>query len=141
MNPGGDGTVPDIAIVGGGVIGLGIAWRCAQRGARVTVYDPEPGSGASAVAAGMLAPVTEAHFGEEPLLRLGLASAERWPRFAEELSQYGELGYRTDGTLLVGHTDDDLRAIERLYRFYGSLGLSAEPQRAGQCRDRVPLLS
>jgi len=138
---GSDTAVPDVAVIGGGVIGLGVAWRCAQRGMRVTLYDPRPRSGASWVAAGMLAPVTEAHFGEEPLLRLGLASAERWPRFAEELSQYGDLGYRTEGTLLVAHTDDDLRAIERLYRFYGSLGLTAEAQRASQCRERVPLLS
>ena len=131
----------DLAVIGGGVIGLSIAWRCARRGLRVTVYDPEPGSGASTVAAGMLAPVTEAHFGEEPLLRLALASAERWPEFAAELGRYGDLGYRTSGTLLVGYTEDDLRELERLHRFYESLGLPAEPLRARACRERVPLLS
>ncbi len=53
---------PDVIIVGGGVIGLSIAWRCAQRGLAVTVVDPTPGSGASHTAAGMLAPSTELHY-------------------------------------------------------------------------------
>ncbi|HEX2419178.1 MAG TPA: glycine oxidase ThiO [Micromonosporaceae bacterium] len=134
---------PDVAVVGGGVIGLAIAWRCAQRGLRVTVHDPDPGSGASSVAAGMLAPVTEAHFGEEPLLSLALAAARAWPDFAAELSKTtGEsLGYRTDGTLLVAYTDDDLREIQRLYRFYESLGLPAQPVTGREARSVVPLLA
>ncbi|HEX6077818.1 MAG TPA: glycine oxidase ThiO [Micromonosporaceae bacterium] len=136
-------NAPDVAVVGGGVIGLAIAWRCAQRGLRVTVHDPDPGSGASSVAAGMLAPVTEAHFGEEPLLRLALAAARGWPEFAAELSEAaGEpLGYRTDGTLLVAYTDDDLREIQRLHRFYESLGLPAEPLTGREARSLVPLLA
>ena len=36
---------PDVAVVGAGPIGLAIAWRCAQRGLRVAVHDPAPGSG------------------------------------------------------------------------------------------------
>src|SRR5690606_6633309 len=51
---------PDVVVVGGGAIGLASAWRLAQRGLAVTIVDPAPGGGASAVAAGMLAPVTEA---------------------------------------------------------------------------------
>ena len=62
----------DVLIVGAGVIGLGIAWRCQQRGLSVTLVDPSPGSGASPTAAGMLAPVTELHYGEEDLLALGI---------------------------------------------------------------------
>jgi len=30
---------PTVAIIGAGVIGLAIAWRLAQRGAKVTVFD------------------------------------------------------------------------------------------------------
>lgn len=136
-------SVSDVAVVGGGVIGLSIAWRCAQRGLRVTVFDPEPGSGASSAAAGMLAPVTEAHFGEEPLLRLALDSARRWPGFAAELAEAtgDDLGYRTDGTLLVAYSDDDLAEIQRLHRFYGSLGLAASRLTGGEARALVPLLT
>ncbi len=145
-------SAPDVAVVGGGVIGLGVAWRCAQRGMRVTVIDPGPGvetaepvgrGVASGVAAGMLAPVTEAHFGEEPLLRLALASAERWPAFAAELSAAAgaEFGYRTDGTVLVAYTEDDLRQVQRLCRFYRSLGLPGEPLTGREARELVPLLA
>ena len=59
-----------VVVVGGGVIGLSSAWRLAQGGASVTVVDAEEAAAASDVAAGMLAPVTEARLGEEPLLAL-----------------------------------------------------------------------
>lgn len=136
-------SAPDVAVVGGGVIGLAIAWRCAQRGLRVTVLDPDPGSGASSAAAGMLAPVTEAHFGEEPLLRLALAAARLWPEFAAELAEASgdDLGYRTEGTLLVAYTEDDMRAVRRLHRFYQELELPTEPLTGRDCRSLVPLLA
>jgi glycine oxidase len=67
----------DAVVVGGGVIGLSIAWRLAQRGSSVTLVDDDPGGGASRAAAGMLAPVTEAHFGEEALT--ALKAHWRWP--------------------------------------------------------------
>src|ERR1044072_6632668 len=76
----------DAVVVGGGVIGLACAWRMAQRGMDVALVEREEiGSGASGVAAGMLAPVGEATWGEEPLLGLALASAGAWPAFATEL--------------------------------------------------------
>jgi glycine oxidase len=97
----------------------------------------------------MLAPVTEAHFGEEPLLRFALAASRAWPGFAAELSDAAhlsgpadqDLGYRTEGTLLVGYTDDDLREIQRLHRFYESLGLAAQPLTGREARSLVPLLA
>ena len=77
---------PDVAIIGAGVIGLGIAWRLAQRGAAVTVFDRgAAGSGASHAAAGMLAACAEAEPGEEALVALGRDSQARWPAFAAEL--------------------------------------------------------
>jgi len=78
---------PDLAVVGGGVIGLAVAWRAAERGLRTVVLERGGiGSGASGVAAGMLAPSSEAAFGEQPLLALNLESARRWPAFATELA-------------------------------------------------------
>ncbi|MEV4760297.1 glycine oxidase ThiO [Micromonospora sp. NPDC049559] len=134
---------PDVAVVGGGPIGLAVAWRCAARGLRVTVYDPAPGSGAVAVAAGMLAPVGEAYFGEEELTRLQVDSAARWPGFAAELADLSGLdcGYRTDGTLVVGLTRDDVAEASRLWTYQGELGLPITPLRAGELREREPLLS
>ena len=67
-------TPADALIIGGGVIGLAIAWRAAQRGLRVTVCDPAPGRGASHAAAGMLTPVSEASYAERELFGLAQRS-------------------------------------------------------------------
>jgi glycine/D-amino acid oxidase-like deaminating enzyme len=81
--------VNDVVVAGGGLIGLAVAWRCAQRGLSVTVVDEAPGAGASYAAAGMLAPVTEAAYGEERLLALCRASLDRFPAFVTELHSAG----------------------------------------------------
>ncbi|HEX4819717.1 MAG TPA: glycine oxidase ThiO [Acidimicrobiales bacterium] len=134
---------PDVAVVGGGAIGLACAWRAAQRGLSVTVVDPAPGSGASHVAAGMLCPVTEVHYGEEPLLALTLESARRWPSFAHEVEAASgvDVGHRTEGTIAVAFDEDDLRALEDLLRFQQSLGLTVERLRSRDCRVLEPQLS
>ncbi len=78
----------DVVIVGGGIIGMTIAWRARQRGMSVTLLERDAtGRGTSHVAAGMLAPVAEVEFGEagRRLLELGLRSAQMWPAFASEL--------------------------------------------------------
>jgi len=136
-------TAGDLAVVGGGVIGLAVAWRAALAGLRVTVVDPAPGSGASWAAAGMLAPVTEVHYGEQPLLRLNLDAARRWPSFAAELEDAAgrPLGYRTCGTLTVARDADDLAAIDDLYRFQRELGLEVERLRGRECRGLEPGLA
>ncbi|WP_410815018.1 glycine oxidase ThiO [Micromonospora sp. 067-2] len=141
--PSDEGARPDVAVVGAGPIGLAVAWRCAARGLRVVVHDPASGSGASAVAAGMLSPVAEAYFGERQLTGLLLASAARWPAFAAELTEAtgAELGYRTEGTLMVGLTGDDLAEARRLWAYQQGLGLPVTPLRPTELRDREPALA
>src|SRR5918992_1074254 len=97
-------TSYDVAVVGGGIVGLACAWRAARRGLSVIVLERDRvGSGASGVAAGMLAPVTEADFGEHELLELNLAAAARWPKFAADLTEASGLdtGFRETGALVV----------------------------------------
>jgi glycine oxidase len=133
----------DVTVVGAGIIGLSIAWRAAQAGLAVTVVDPDPASCASHAAAGMLTPVSEAHYGEEALLALNLASAARWPAFAADLAAASgmDVPLRSDGSLLVAFDDDDLRALEELRRFQAELGLDVARLRSRECRDLEPLLS
>jgi glycine oxidase len=133
----------DVVVVGGGVIGLAIAWRAAQRGLTVTVLDPTPGMGASHHGAGMLAPVTEVHYGEEDLLRLNLASATRYPSFVAELEDASgtPVGYRTTGTLAVAFDTDDKAALDDLHDYQSSLGLRSQPVTARECRQLEPYLS
>lgn len=136
-------TSPDAAVVGGGVIGLSVAWRAARRGVAVTVIDPEPGRGASWAAAGMLAPVTEAEFGEDTLLRLNLASAAIYPTFVDELKVASgrDPGYARCGTLLIARDSDDVAQLERLLGLQRSLGLEAERLPGRACRSLEPSLA
>lgn len=133
----------DVAVVGAGLIGLATAWRAAQAGLAVAIVDPAPASGASAVAAGMLAPVTEVHHGEELLLRLNVAGAHRWADFAAALERATghDVGYAPEGTLLVAYDADDRRALDELVAFQQQLGLPVERLRSRDCRAREPLLT
>ena len=134
---------PDVAVVGGGVIGLAVAWRCAGRGLRVRVHDPSPGAGASHAAAGMLAAVGESTFGERALTGLLMESARRWPGFAADLLACTglDVGHRTDGTLTVALTADDLVEARRLWSYQEGLGLAVTPLRPTSLREAEPALS
>jgi glycine oxidase len=135
---------PDLAVIGGGVIGLAVAWRAEQRGLRTVVLERGGiGSGASGVAAGMLAPSSEAAYGEQPLLALNLESAQRWPAFAAELAERSDAdpGYRRCGTLLAARDADAAAALERELAFRESLGLAVERLLPSRARDLEPALS
>jgi glycine oxidase len=135
----------DAVVIGAGLIGLACAWRARQRGMSVLVVDRAavPGAGASHAAAGMLAPVTEADFGEERLLAVNLSARERWPAFAAELEEHTGLptGYREAGALVVATDRDDAEALRRLHEFQLSLGLDVEWLPPGRCRRLEPGLS
>ena len=115
----------DALVIGGGAIGLACAWRAAQRGLRVRVLERDgPGAGASGVAAGMLAPVGEATWGEEELLRLALDSHALWPDFAAELASASgrEVGYLELGALHVALDRDDAAELRRRFELMQALG-------------------
>lgn len=133
----------DVVVVGAGVIGLSVAWRAAQAGFRVDLVDPLPGRGASWAAAGMLAPVSEAHLGEEPLLSFNLRAATRWPSFASDLEAASNepVGYARTGTLLVASDVSNHAAVDHLLEVHRRLGLDARRRSAPECRTIEPLLT
>ena len=134
----------DVVIVGGGVIGLAVAWRAAQRGLRTVVLERgEPGGGASRVAAGMLAPTGEASFGEDALLRLNLASAARYPAFVEELREASghAVSILECGTLMVARDRDEAEALERELAFRAEHALPAERLLPTPARRAEPALA
>ncbi|HSP79906.1 MAG TPA: FAD-dependent oxidoreductase, partial [Myxococcaceae bacterium] len=91
----------NVVIVGGGVMGCGIALRLAQAGARVTVLERSiPGAEASSAAGGILAPQQEAE-GPGPFLELCLRSRGMYPDFAAELLALTgvDVAYRPCGVL------------------------------------------
>ncbi|MET8541506.1 glycine oxidase ThiO [Kitasatospora sp. NPDC004799] len=139
------GAHADVLVIGGGIVGLAVAWRAAQRGLRnVIVVDPAPGGGAARVAAGMLAPVTELQYGEEPLLRLGMASNERYAAFAAELTEASggqDTGYRRCGTLAVALDSDDRAELRELHDFHRRLGLDSTWLTGREARKLEPMLA
>jgi glycine oxidase len=135
-------TSADVLIIGGGVIGLAIGWRAAQRGLTVIVADPAPGYGASYAAAGMLTPVAEAAYAERQLFELGSLSLRRYPAFAAELADVtgASVGFRRTGTLLVGYDADDMAMIAEHARLRESFGAASQRLSARECRKAEPLL-
>ncbi|HEU0100885.1 MAG TPA: glycine oxidase ThiO [Mycobacteriales bacterium] len=133
----------DVVVAGGGLIGLAVAWRAALAGLDVTVVDDAPGTGSSRAAAGMLAPVTEAAYGEQRLLALQRASLERYPSFVAELERASgcTVGLRTAGTLQVGFDTDDVAALTELHGYHRELGLDSERLTPRAARQREPGLS
>jgi glycine oxidase len=137
-----DHRKPDVAIVGGGPIGLASAWRAAQRGLRVCVLDAgEPG--AWHVAAGMLAPVAEAQFGENALLELNLRAAAAFPEFCAELAGASgrDPGISAAGTLIVARDRDEAEELDRLLAFRRRLGLDVERLLPSPARRAEPALA
>lgn len=133
-------------VVGGGIVGLAVAWRARLAGRSVAVLERDlVGDATSRVAAGMLAPVAEVEFGAggQRLLELGLRSASMWPSFAGELEAATgvSVGLMRTGTLLVARDEDDARELERQLEFRRSLGLAVRRLRASEARELEPALA
>ena len=135
----------DVAVVGAGVIGLAVAWRAAQRGLRVVVLEraADIGTGTTPVAAGMIAPISEALATERPLTRLGLASARAYPGFVAELTEVSgaDTGYLNCGTLFAARDPDEAEALVRELALRERLGLPARRLRPSEARRLEPALT
>ena len=133
-----------VAIIGAGVVGLGIAWRLAARGVAVSVFDKgAAGAGATHAAAGMLAACAEAEPGEEALVALGRDSQARWPAFADELKQASgiDVELRREGTLVIALTADDQARLFHHLEFQKRLDLPLQWISAAETRRREPHLA
>lgn len=126
-----------LAVVGAGAVGLSVAWCAARAGWDVTLHDPEPGRGASWVAGGMLAPLTEGWPGEEAAMELGAESLRRWPRFAAELGS----PLMTQGTLVVGVDAADVGELDVLAGWLAERGRDVARLTRRELRQREPALA
>jgi glycine oxidase len=98
--------------VGGGLLGRCLAWRAAKAGARVSLYDASSshGEGSAAwVAAGMIAPTTEAIDAAPQIESMGRRSLSLWPQWLAELPV--PVFYRDNGSLLLWHREDAGQAV------------------------------
>ena len=119
-----------IGIAGAGLLGRLLAWRLAQAGHRVSVFDPaaseqpvprsqatEPyvPTAAGFTAAGMLSPLSELDNAEPAVAALGWPSLALWPRIAAMLPGVPKVAVH--GSLLLAHRADlgtAQRVLDRL---------------------------
>ena len=116
----------DVAIVGGGVIGLACAFELARRRRRVVVIErDQPGSHASRVAAGLLSTIGLPLGEDDGLFPLKLDSLRRYPQFIAKVESISRMsaGFRTDGTLWVARTAEDDAQLDQLNEKRTSLRL------------------
>ncbi len=137
------GERAEALVVGGGLAGLICAWRAARSGARTVVVDAPERPAAARVAAGMIAPIGEASWGEEDLLRAGLRAAREWESFAASLaSEAGEpIPYRRCGALHVALDGDEAGELHRHGELHRRLGLEARELLGSECRELEPGLA
>ncbi|HEX6560239.1 MAG TPA: glycine oxidase ThiO [Longimicrobiales bacterium] len=105
-----------VIVAGGGLIGCAVAWRLAQRGAKVRVIESaRPGAGASSAAAGMLAPLIEAH--HDALRVLSARSIARFPGFVEELREASSIDaeLQLSGKVDVAFDDQQFDVLRARY--------------------------
>lgn len=127
-----------MAIVGGGVIGVAIAFELAAEDLRVVVLDwQQPGQEASWAAAGMLSPAPDSPR-DIPLAPLGRESLKLYPRFIAAIEEESgkSASYAQDGAveiLLAPHGDIDRDQKGAEYRL---LGLAAEGVSLSAARER-----
>lgn len=128
-----------VAVVGGGVIGLAVAARASRDGWSVRLYDPSIGSGASWVAGGMLAPLSEGWPGEHELLAFGAHSLARWPAFAAALP--GPSVFSATGSLTVALDAADAADLRTVAEWVGEQGHELEILGRAQIREIEPSLA
>lgn len=128
-----------IIIIGGGIAGLSAALHLIQADFEVTIIEKNfCGSGASRVAAGMLAPMNELEFTEVDMLHIGIESRNRYDEWEALL---GDIGIQRAGTLEVAATPDDVPYLKRLFDFQRQQGLQVEWVEGERIQEMEPAIS
>ena len=135
-------TRPDVAVIGGGLLGRCVAWRASKAGARVALYEAAGSQGAGSaawVAAGMIAPTSETIDACPQIESMGRRSLSLWPQWLADLPV--PVFYRTDGSLLLWHREDAGEAV-RVQRVLSSRGAQGDVKHVEgvELRELEPIL-
>jgi len=135
-----------IIIVGGGVIGLSIAWRLARENTRdeILLLDANrAGEGTSRVSAGMIAPIAEAGFEDPHFIKFARLSRERYRAFVSEVSRDADMPVvlGEEGSIIVAIHRDDVEAMRRVYEHRRHADLPVEWLTGTEAREMEPTLT
>jgi glycine oxidase len=137
-------SAPGVLVIGGGVLGLGAAWRLAQAGASVTVLEQGPRfcGEASLAAAGMIGAQSEA-LEDDAYFAATLDSRDRWPALAAELQQASGLGlgYHPDGCIHLAFGASYERRLDSKYLWQKRRAGTVTRFDGEAMRSRWPMLS
>ncbi len=130
-------------IVGGGAIGLSIAWELARRGDRVTLLEREPkvGRATSWSAAGILPPANRER-ASDPIDQLRGLSHQLFPEWIDRLISVTRIdpGYRRCGGWYLADTPGEHASLVGMRQYWNDLGIRCEPVAPGQLAHREPAL-
>jgi glycine oxidase len=135
--------MPDVIVVGGGVIGLSIAWELAGHGLSVRVLEQGAfGREASWAGAGMLPPGTLRN-ARTPEARLRGAAHEVWPEWSKSLTSITGLenGYHRCGGLEVRLADAVEENFQRDLTALQAEEVVVDSENVTEIRERCPVLN
>jgi len=132
-----------VAVVGGGVIGLSLAWELSSRGHQLTLVDRGAfGRKASWAGAGILLPGNQAT-SIHPLEHLEAHSNQLHESWAEKLQQQTSIdnGYRKCGGLYVATTAGEVATLAGSLGFWEERKIAAENLTREELQNRFPSLA
>src|SRR5215210_2380633 len=127
-------TVYDVAVIGGGNLGLWTAHRLARRGfGRITVLDRGwAGGGATSRSAG----VVRQQGGSETAARLGKLSRDLYLQLGDELGL--DSGFTETGYYIVAATEEEKEGFQRLVEVRRGAGVENEWVEPAEGKKRFP---
>ena len=133
-----------VLIIGGGIIGLSIAWRLTGIGKKVIIVEKKNlAKEASWAAAGMLNGRLDLKPSEKKLLPLFEKSHLAWPEFVEELEKKSgkSIDYKKDGTLMVACDLDEEKKLKNNYNFLKNNKVNVNWLSGDKIREKEPYVS
>src|SRR6185437_6724604 len=131
----------DTVVVGGGIIGVSLAFELRRRGQSVLVLDrQEPGREASWAAAGTISPAPDHE--SHGIAALGCESYRLYPEFVTAIEEdSGEsAGFHPNGAMELFLDDDGETARDRRLKEIQSHGITAEAISLGEAKVREPAI-
>lgn len=127
----------DVAIIGGGVMGVSIAWHLAAQGVRriVVIERDEFGSGSSAKPLGGV----RANFSDPANVVLGQRSLEAFGHFQEDFGI--DIGLRRVGYLFLARTEAEAESLTSSTQMQNELGVPSRVVSAAEAAQLNPYLA